>query len=90
MVEIVCLGVGRVRGDVYIEKNAFIDLLCYATLCDPINHSPLLCPCGFSRQEYWSGLPCSPPGDLPKKGTEPIIKQINNVFNPFNSLLLVI
>ena len=21
---------------------------------------------GFPRQEYWSGLPCSPPGDLPK------------------------
>ena len=21
---------------------------------------------GFSRQEYWSGLPCLPPGDLPK------------------------
>jgi len=20
---------------------------------------------GFSRQEYWSGLPCSPPGNLP-------------------------
>ena len=20
---------------------------------------------GFSRQEYWSGLPCSPPGDVP-------------------------
>ena len=20
---------------------------------------------GFSRQEYWSGLPCLPPGDLP-------------------------
>ena len=19
---------------------------------------------GFSRQEYWSGLPCTPPGDL--------------------------
>ena len=25
---------------------------------------------GFSRQEYWSGLPCSPPGDLP----DPVIK----------------
>ena len=25
---------------------------------------------GFSRQEYWSGLPCSPPGDLPTPGTE--------------------
>ena len=22
----------------------------------------------FSRQEYWSGLPCSPPGDLPDPG----------------------
>ena len=24
----------------------------------------------FSRQEYWSGLPCPPPGDLPNPGTE--------------------
>ena len=24
----------------------------------------------FSRQEYWSGLPCPPPGDLPDPGTE--------------------
>ena len=26
---------------------------------------------GFSRQEYWSGLPCPPPGDLPYPGVEP-------------------
>ena len=25
---------------------------------------------GFSRQEYWSGLPCPPPGDLPDPGVE--------------------
>ena len=25
---------------------------------------------GFSRQEYWSGLPCPPPGDLPNPGVE--------------------
>ena len=25
----------------------------------------------FSRQEYWSGLSCSPPGDLPDPGMEP-------------------
>jgi len=25
----------------------------------------------FSRQEYWSGLPCSPPGDLPDPGIKP-------------------
>ena len=25
----------------------------------------------FSRQEYWSGLPFPPPGDLPDPGIEP-------------------
>ena len=27
---------------------------------------------GFSRQEYWSGLPCPPPGHLPDPGMEPV------------------
>ena len=27
---------------------------------------------GFSRQEYWSGLPFPSPGDLPDPGTEPM------------------
>ena len=27
---------------------------------------------GFSRQEYRSGLPCPPPGDLPDSGIEPV------------------
>ena len=27
---------------------------------------------GFSRQEYWSGLPCPPPGDLLDPGIEPV------------------
>ena len=26
---------------------------------------------GFSRQEYWSGLPFPPPGDLPNSGIKP-------------------
>ena len=26
-----------------------------------LQHTRLLCPWGFSRQEYWSGLPCPPP-----------------------------
>ena len=26
---------------------------------------------GFSRQEYWSGLPCPLPGDLPDPGIKP-------------------
>ena len=27
---------------------------------------------GFSRLEYWSGLPCPSPGDLPHPGIEPV------------------
>ena len=27
---------------------------------------------GFSRQEYWSGLACPPPGDLPDPGIKPM------------------
>ena len=33
--------------------------------------SRLFCPQGFSRQEYWSGLPCPPPGYLPNPGIKP-------------------
>ena len=36
------------------------------THCDPMDRScqaPLSM--GFFRQEYWSGLPCRPPGGLP-------------------------
>ena len=38
------------------------------TLCDPIR---LLYPWDFPRQEYWSGLPFSSPGDLPDPRMEP-------------------
>ena len=27
---------------------------------------------GFSRQEYWSGLTCPPPGNFPHPGIEPL------------------
>ena len=42
------------------------------TLCDAINCSPPgpSLSMGFSTQEFWSGLPCPPPGDLPDPGTE--------------------
>ena len=43
------------------------------TLCDPMDCSPPGSSVhgGFSRQEYWSGLTCPPPGNLPNPGTEP-------------------
>ena len=43
------------------------------TLCNPMDciacQAPL--PMEFSRQEYWSGLPCPSPGGLPDPGMEP-------------------
>ena len=41
-------------------------------LCNPRDYSPPGSSVhGFSRQEYWSGLPLPPPGDLPDPRTEP-------------------
>ena len=41
------------------------------TSCDTIaRQAPLSV--GFSRQGYWSGLPCPPSGDLPDPGIEPV------------------
>ena len=31
----------------------------------------LLCPWGFFRLEYWSELPCPPPGIFPTQGSNP-------------------
>ena len=41
------------------------------TLHDPMDCSPCQAPLsmGFSRQEYWSGLPFPSPGDLPDPET---------------------
>ena len=42
------------------------------TLFDPVDCSlPGSSVHGFSRQEYWSGLPCPPPGDCPHPGIKP-------------------
>ena len=42
------------------------------TLCDPMDYKPQApLSMEFSRQEYWSGLPCPPPWDLPNLGIKP-------------------
>ena len=51
-------------------RNALCAQSCL-TLCGPMDcalQAPLFM--GFSRQEYWSGLPFAPPGDLPESGIE--------------------
>ena len=47
----------------------FIRVWLFVTLWTVARQAPLSM--GLSRQEYWSGLPCPPPGDLPNPGIKP-------------------
>ena len=42
----------------------------FVKLWNVVCHAPLTM--GFSRQEYWNGLSCPPPGDIPNPGIEPM------------------
>ena len=48
---------------------SFSSVQCFATLWTVAHQAPPSM--GFSRQEYWSGLPCPPPGDLCHLGIKP-------------------
>ena len=41
-------------------------------LCNPMDCSPPGSTVEFSMQEYWSGLPCPSPGELPDPGIKPM------------------
>ena len=47
----------------------------FATLWTIARQAPLSM--GFSRQEYWNGLPCSPPGDLSDSGIKPMFLTVS-------------
>ena len=49
--------------------NCFSHVQLFATLWTIAPQAPLSM--GFSRQEYWSGLPFPPPGELPNPGINP-------------------
>ena len=64
-----------------VQKEIITRILCmnaqslshvqlFVTAWNVTHQSPLSK--GLSRQEYWSGLPCSPPGNLPHPGIEPM------------------
>ena len=52
------------------------------TLCDPMDSSLHQAPpsMGFSRQEYWSGLPFPSPGNLPDPGIDQVSHIIDRRF----------
>ena len=65
-------------------------------LCDPMDSSPQApLSTGFSRQEYWNGLPFLPPGDPSHPGIEPAspvspaLQQILYPVSQWGSLFIV-
>ena len=65
---------GWVKGE-WVREAASATVLSRSVLAD--SATPWIVACqtplfmGFSRQEYWSGLPCHPPGDPPNPAVEP-------------------
>ena len=51
------------------RQSCFSRVQLFETLWTVARQTPLSK--GFSRQKYWSGLPCPPPVDLPNPGLEP-------------------
>ena len=52
-----------------VKVKSFSRVLLFATPWTVAHQAPPSM--GFSRQEYWSGLPFPSPGDLPDPGFEP-------------------
>ena len=68
--------------DITLPTKHFNHVRLFATLWTVTHHVPLSM--GFSRQEYWSGLPFPSPRDLP----DPEIKPVVIIF--FNKFLFIL
>ena len=65
------LGGGMVLGDqLCMSTQSLSRVWLIVTSWTVAHQAPLSM--GFSRQEYWSGLPFPPPGDLPNPGLDPV------------------
>ena len=57
------------HSNVKVKAKLLSRVRLFVTLWTEAHHTPPSM--GFSRQEYWSGLPFPSPGDLPEPGMEP-------------------
>ena len=71
-------GVWQLAGGGAEEATSTLTQGCSQPSRDPLSAIPRTVACrvplfmGFSRQEYWSGLPCSLPGELSDPGIKPV------------------
>ena len=62
-------GLSRVFSNTTVQRSHLSGIQLFVTPWTVAHQAPLSI--GFSRQEYWSGLPCPPPGDPPNPGIKP-------------------
>ena len=65
---LVCTYVNNVSLCAWAQSHSVVSL--FATSWTTVHQAPLSME--FSRQEYWSGLPVTTPGDTPDLGIEPM------------------
>ena len=66
----------RGRGYMYVLCCAVLSCSVVSNSLWPQEPARLLSPWGFSRQEYWSGLPFPPLGDLSDSGIQPCLLRL--------------
>ena len=71
MVESLCFCPPKTITTLLIGYTPTQNVLCVVAQLCPTLCNPMDCSYGFSRQEYWSGLSCPPPGHLPNPGIKP-------------------
>ena len=88
-----CLQTGCVASDVSsLHPWPLVTVLSHSVVSDSLwphglQPARLLCPWGFSRKEYWSGLPCPPHRSSHRKGIRKraVLYQINRAELSANS-----
>ena len=73
---------------VFLSICGLVAKLC-PILVTPWTSLPAPLSMGFPRQEYWSGLPCPPPGDLPNPGIEPMSPTLQASYLPTEPMVAV-
>ena len=68
------------RNIVNLAESVYVLLPPFCLRPHGLQLARLLCPWDFSRQEYWSGLPFPPPGDLPDPGIKPLFPALEGRF----------
>ena len=58
----------------FCKQRCMLSCFSHIQLCANLWNAACQAPLsmGFFRREYWSGLPCPPPGDLSDPGIEPV------------------